>query len=147
MSIVTGITGQDQLLRILTPIGGLIVLILVVLAIYLLIPAAPPSWRAALPAAILAGLGIGLLTQLFGLLTPWLVGGLLAFGVIATVFAALIWLNLSYQMLCMGRLGAHQARCGDPARRIADRGNAVRGLGIQATVGTRRHAGGQPLRA
>ena len=110
VSIVTGITGQDQLLRILTPIAALGVLILVVLAIYLLIPAAPPSWRAALPAAILAGLGIGLLTQLFGILAPWLVGGLLAFGVIATVFAVLIWLNLSYQMLLYGAAWARIRR-------------------------------------
>ena len=110
VSVITGITGQDQLLRILTPIGALVVLILVVLAVYLLIPAAPPSWRAALPAAILAGLGIGLLTQLFGILAPWLVGGLLAFGVIATVFAVLIWLNLSYQMLLFGAAWARIRR-------------------------------------
>jgi len=110
VSIVTGITGQDQLLRLLTPIVALAVLIVVVLAIYLLIPAAPPSWRAALPAAILAGLGIGLLTQLFGILTPWLVGGLLAFGVIATVFAALIWLNFSYQILLYGAAWARIRR-------------------------------------
>jgi uncharacterized BrkB/YihY/UPF0761 family membrane protein len=82
----------------------------VVLAIYLLIPAAPPSWRAALPPAIVAGLGIGLLTQLFGILTPWLVGGLLAFGVIATVFAALIWLNFSYQILLYGAAWARIRR-------------------------------------
>jgi membrane protein len=110
VSIVTSITGQDQLLRLLTPIAGLLVLILVVMAIFLLIPAAPPSWRAALPAAIAAGLGIGLLTQLFGILTPWLVGGLLAFGVIATVFAALIWLNLSYQILLFGAAWARIRR-------------------------------------
>jgi membrane protein len=110
VSIVTSITGQDHLLRLLTPIAGLFVLILVVMAIYLLIPAAPPSWRAALPAAIVAGLGIGLLTQLFGILTPWLVGGLLAFGVIATVFAALIWLNLSYQILLYGAAWARIRR-------------------------------------
>ena len=110
VGIVTGITGQDQLLRVVTPIAALVVLILVVLAIYILIPAAPPSWRAALPAAILAGLGIGLFTQLFGILTPLLVGGLLAFGVIASVFAALIWLNLSYQMLLYGAAWARIRR-------------------------------------
>jgi len=110
VSIITGVTGQDQLLRIVTPIAALAVLILVVLAIYILIPAAPPSWRAALPAAILAGIGIGLLTQLFGILTPWLVGGMLAFGVIATVFAALIWLNFSYQILLYGAAWARIRR-------------------------------------
>jgi membrane protein len=110
VGLVTGITGQDQLIRIITPLAALVVLIVVVLAIYLLIPAAPPSWRAALPPAIVAGLGIGLLTQLFGILTPWLVGGLLAFGVIATVFAALIWLNFSYQILLYGAAWARIRR-------------------------------------
>ena len=61
--------------------------VLVVLAIYRLVPTAPPSLRAALPPAILAGVGIGLLTNLFGLLAPLLIGGLSGFGVIAPLSA------------------------------------------------------------
>jgi uncharacterized BrkB/YihY/UPF0761 family membrane protein len=107
---VTSVTGQDEIVRILTPLGALVVLVAVVLGIFLLVPTAPPSVRAALPPAVLAGLGIGLLTNLFGLLAPWLIGGLLAFGLIATVFAALIWLNLSYQILLYGAAWARLRR-------------------------------------
>jgi membrane protein len=109
LSLLSTITG-GEVLTVATPIGALLVMILVVLAIYLFVPTAPPGFRAALPPAIVAGIGIGLLTSLFGILAPWLVGGLLAFGVIATVFAALIWLNLSYQILLFGAAWARIRR-------------------------------------
>ncbi|HUR15733.1 MAG TPA: YhjD/YihY/BrkB family envelope integrity protein, partial [Candidatus Limnocylindrales bacterium] len=76
----------------------------------MLVPAKSPSLRAAVPPAIAAGVGIGLLTMLFSALTPWLIGGLLAFGVIATVFGALIWLSLSYQILLFGGAWARLRR-------------------------------------
>jgi membrane protein len=102
--------GDFALLRLATPLVALAVMSLVVLGVYLLVPAAPPSWRAALPPAIAAGIGIGILTSLFSLLTPWLIGGLLAFGVIATVFGALIWLSFSYQILLYGAAWARLRR-------------------------------------
>jgi membrane protein len=95
---------------IVFPLVALGLTIVVVLGVYLLVPAAPPSWRAALPPAIVAGIGIALLTNLFSLLTPWLIGGLLAFGVIATVFGALIWLSFSYQILLYGAAWARWRR-------------------------------------
>ena len=109
-NFVTGVTGQDDLVRLATPLVVLVVFVAVVLAIFLLVPTAPPSLRAAAIPAVLAGVGIGLLTSLFGVLAPWLIGGLLAFGVIATVFAALIWLNLSYQILLYGAAWARLRR-------------------------------------
>ena len=110
LAFVSGVTGKDDFLRILSPLGALAALVAVVLAIYLVVPAAPPSWRAALPPAVAAGIGIGALTNLFGLLAPWLIGGFLAFGVIASVFAALVWLNLSYQILLFGAAWARLRR-------------------------------------
>ncbi len=83
---------------------------LVVLAIYKLVPTAPPSFRAAVLPAVVAGVGIGLLTNLFGILAPWLIGGLSAFGVVATAFAVLIWLNFSFQMLLYGAAWARLRR-------------------------------------
>jgi membrane protein len=109
LSFVSTVAG-GELLLIATPLGALAVMIVVVLAIYLFVPTAPPSLRDAYLPAIVAGTGIGLLTSLFGVLAPWLVGGLLAFGVIATVFAALIWLNLSYQILLYGAAWARIRR-------------------------------------
>jgi membrane protein len=98
-TIVNQLVGDLVVWRYIVPLIGLAIFIVVVLIIYLLVPTAPPSFRAALPPALLAGTGIGLLTNLFGVLAPYLIGSLAAFGVIATAFGVLIWLNFSYQML------------------------------------------------
>jgi uncharacterized BrkB/YihY/UPF0761 family membrane protein len=84
--------------------------VLVALAVYKLVPTAPPSLRAALWPAIAAGIGIGLLTDLFSVLTPLLIGSLSGLGIIATVFGALVWLNFSYQILLYGAAWARVRR-------------------------------------
>jgi membrane protein len=117
-AIVGGRLGVGLLVPILIPVVALTVIVGVVFAAYLLVPASPPSWRAALPPAIVAGIGIGILTNVFSLLTPWLIGGLLAFGVIATVFGALIWLSLSYQILLYGAAWARIRRDAEVRRAV-----------------------------
>jgi membrane protein len=89
---------------------SLAVAIVVVLIVYRFVPTAPPTVRAALLPAVVAGIGIGLLTNLFTLLAPLLVGGLQAFGVLAAIFGALIWLNFCYQMLLYGAAWARYRR-------------------------------------
>ncbi len=104
------VVGDLAIWRYAVPFVSSVATVIVVMAVYKLVPTAPPSFRAALPAAILAGIGIALLTNLFGALTPLLVGGLSGLGVIATVFGALIWLNLSYQILLYGAAWARFRR-------------------------------------
>lgn len=110
--------GGLEIWRFLLPVIALAVMALVVLAVYVLVPTAPPSLRAALPPAIVAGVGIGVLTNLFSVVAPWLIGGLSGFGVIATVFGALIWLNFSYQILLYGAAWARLRR--DRERELSD---------------------------
>lgn len=97
--------------------AGLIILIfiVVVLLTYLIVPVASPSVRAALPPALLAGTGIGLVTALFSVLTPFLVGRLSGPGLLATVFGALVWLRITFEMLNHGAAWARVRR--DRARR------------------------------
>ena len=102
--------GAQGVIRLALPLAVLAVMVLVMLAVYTLVPASPPSVRAALPPAIAAGIGIGILTSIFSLLTPLLIGGLLAFGVIATIFGVLIWLSFSYQILLYGAAWARIRR-------------------------------------
>ncbi len=109
-TIINQLVGGLAVWSYAVPVIALAVFVVFVFIIYLLVPTAPPSRRAALPPAILAGLGIGLLTSLFGILAPLLIGGLAAFGVIATAFAVLIWLNFSYQMLLYGAAWARVRR-------------------------------------
>lgn len=116
--ILSDVVGDLAVWRVLAPVVALGVMVIVVLAIYLLVPVASPSWRAALPPAIGAGIGIGVLTNLFGLLAPLLIGGMLAFGVIATVFGALVWLSLSYQILLYGAAWASLRRDAEVRRGI-----------------------------
>jgi membrane protein len=118
-TIIGARVGVEPLVPVLLPLAALTVIVVVVLAVYLFVPAAPPSWRAALPPALVAGVGIGILTNIFSLLTPWLIGGLLAFGVIATVFGVLIWLSLSYQILLFGAAWARVRRDAEIRRGIA----------------------------
>lgn len=104
------VVGELYVWRWAAPAIALAVMILVVLAVYRFVPTRPPSWRAALLPAIVAGTAIGLLTDLFSLLTPLLIGGLAGLGVIATVFGALVWLNFSYQILFYGAAWARVRR-------------------------------------
>ena len=104
------LVGDAAVWSYVVPILSLVFFVFVVLAIYKFVPTAPPSLRAATPPAIVAGLGIGLLTNLFGVLAPLLLGGLTGLGVFATVFAVLIWLNFSYQMLLYGAAWARLRR-------------------------------------
>ena len=98
----------DGLLPFLSPLLAVGIAWLVCLACYLLLPVRPPHWRAALIPALVAGTAIGLLTSLFGLLTPVLVQGFLSLGVIASVFIALVWLNWLFQALLLGAAYARQ---------------------------------------
>ncbi len=118
-ALISDQVGGGTIWWLVFSVAALSVMVLVVLALYLLVPASPPSWRAALPPAIAAGVGIGLLTSLFSLLTPLLIGGLLAFGIIATVFGALIWLSFSYQILLYGAAWARIRRDSEVRRGIA----------------------------
>jgi YihY family inner membrane protein len=76
--------------------------VLAVLIVYRVVPTVPPSWTDALLPAVVTGLAIALLTDLFTIVAPRLVGGLQAFGVLAALFGALIWLNYGFQLLLLG---------------------------------------------
>jgi YihY family inner membrane protein len=105
---VFGVTIAE--LTVLGPALTVGLMILLVLVVYLFVPTEPPSLRAALPPAVAAGAGIGLLTLLFTVLAPLLIGGLAGFGVIATIFGAFVWLNYCYQMLLYGAAWARVRR-------------------------------------
>ncbi len=93
----------------------IVIFIVVVLLTYLIVPVASPSMRAALPPAILAGTGIGLVTALFSVLTPFVVGRLASVALLATVFGALVWLRITFEILNHGAAWARVRR--DRARR------------------------------
>ena len=74
----------------------------IVYAIYRVIPSNPPSARSAWLPAVLVGVAIALMTLLYSALSPVLVSSYAAFGVMASVFVALIWLRVVFLAMIYG---------------------------------------------
>jgi membrane protein len=82
--------------------------IVAVAIVYRVVPNVAVPLSALLPPAIVAGLGLSILTAAFVLLAPRLVGALEVFGSFAAVFAALSWLSLSCHVLLIGAVWTHE---------------------------------------
>ena len=74
----------------------------VVLFTYHELPPTAPRWRSALVPAIVVGIAIVLLSQLFVALVPFLVGVAALAGSVASAFVALAWLSFTFQALLYG---------------------------------------------
>lgn len=70
--------------------------------VYRVVPTPAPPWRA----VIIPGLGVGLaltvVARAFAFLAPRLIGAAALLGTLATAFAALAWLALSFQAILLG---------------------------------------------
>jgi membrane protein len=73
-----------------------------VLATYRTLPPAPPRWRSALVPAIVVGIAVVILSQIFMALVPRLVGVAALAGSLASAFIALAWLSFTFQALLYG---------------------------------------------
>lgn len=76
--------------------------VLGVAIVYRVVPARAPAWSAVWPPAVLAGVGIVVLSQLFLFLAPRLVAAALVAGSLATAFITLAWLSFTFQVLLLG---------------------------------------------
>jgi membrane protein len=85
-----------------TPVAAALVFVVATVIIYRFVPARAPAWRALLPPALVAGLAMALLTQLFSYVAPRLIGTAALFGTFVAIFAAMIWLSLEFQLLLLG---------------------------------------------
>jgi membrane protein len=95
----------------------ILVTVAVVLIIYVIVPPRSPSIGSAAVPAIVAGLGIYLLAQVFLFAAPRIVGVAALAGPLATAFIALAWLSFSFQILL---LGAAWVRVRDDAASAAE---------------------------
>jgi membrane protein len=75
---------------------------MVVLVTYHELPSKAPRWRSALVPAIVVGIAIVVLSQLFVALVPRLVGVAALAGSLASAFIALAWLSFTFQALLYG---------------------------------------------
>lgn len=84
-----------ELLPIAATIGA-------VMLVYRIVPIAAPPWRAVIAPGISAGLALTVLARVFIFVAPKLIGAAAFIGTLATAFAALAWLGLSFQAILLG---------------------------------------------
>jgi YihY family inner membrane protein len=104
----------DALVPTQVPVAGLIVgtlrsvpfLIVLAIAITLVayhaLPPVAPRWRSALIPAVVVGIVVVILSQVFSLLVPHLVGVAALAGSLASAFIALAWLSFTFQAVLYG---------------------------------------------
>jgi len=76
--------------------------VVVIAIVYRVVPPRSPSWKAIWLPALVAGVGIVALSQLFLFVAPRLIGAALVAGSLATAFIALAWLSFTFQALLLG---------------------------------------------
>jgi len=74
----------------------------VVVAGYRNLPPRPPGWRAIVLPAVIVGVILVILSQVFAFLVPRVVGVAALAGPLASGFVTLAWLSLSFQALLLG---------------------------------------------
>lgn len=70
--------------------------------VYRIVPTPAPPWRAVLVPGLGAGLALTVVARVFAFLAPRLIGSAALLGTLATAFAALAWLALSFQAILLG---------------------------------------------
>ena len=98
--------------------------------LYRVLPPDAPSWRAIGAPAVVAGIAIVALSQLFLFVAPRLLSAALLTGTLATAFVSLAWLSFTFQALL---LGAAWVRVRDDGLR----GSALAGPAATAEPGVR----------
>src|SRR5207244_13420029 len=98
------------------------------------VPSTHVPWRLLGAPALVAGVALAALTELFVFLAPRLVGVLSVFGGFAAVFASLIWLSWAFQVLLLGATWV-RARMDEATARPQTKGPAEPALPDRLGVG------------
>ena len=85
-----------------SPIALLVAAVAVMAVGYRVLPPRAPSWAAIRLPAVVVGVGVTLLAQAFGLLSPLLVQAAAFVGSLAAAFIALAWLSFTFQAVLLG---------------------------------------------
>lgn len=105
-----------QALPIIATIGAMIL-------VYRIVPRPAPAWRATLVPGLTIGIVLTLVARVFAFVAPRLIGTAALIGTLATVFAALAWLSLSFQAILIG------------AAWVSERDEAARSAAIRKATG------------
>jgi membrane protein len=89
-------------------LGSMVAFSIAVALVYRIVPTRPPTWSAIGVPALAVGSAIAVLTGVFTVLTPRLVGSLQVYGVFVAVFAAMLWLAYLAQAILIGAAWVHR---------------------------------------
>jgi membrane protein len=92
----------DQGLSLALGLMPIVVAIVAVCVAYRVVPLPGPSWRALLIPAFVVGVVLTMLARVFIFVAPRLIGAAALLGTLASIFAALAWLALSFQAVLIG---------------------------------------------
>jgi membrane protein len=101
-----------------SPALAAIVFVSATAVVYRLVPAQPTPWRAIGLPAIVAGLALTLLTQLFSYIAPRLIGIGSVYVAFVAIFAAMVWLSTGFQILLVGAAWARDRMMAAAGRRV-----------------------------
>jgi YihY family inner membrane protein len=103
----------------------------VIAVLFRVLPPDPPGWRAIVAPAVVTGIAIVALSQVFLFVAPRLLGAALLTGTLATAFVSLAWLSFTFQVLLLGAAWVRVRDEGVP-------GSALGGPAAPAEPGVRR---------
>jgi membrane protein len=95
-------TGNRVLFSVLSLILSTAAFVGAVAAVYRRIPVRYIPWRSLFPPAVVVGIILAALTQLFSFIAPRLIGSAAVYGTFVAVFAAMVWLSTGFQVLLIG---------------------------------------------
>lgn len=100
--------------QVVTPGLSALVFVVATGAVYRLLPARRVSWRVLWLPAVIVGIVLAAITQLFSFVAPRLIGAAAVYGAFVAIFAAMIWLSALFQVLLLGAAWV-RVRLGPPA--------------------------------
>ena len=93
LSIVVGLA---------SPVGSLLAFVAAVAVCYRYVPSEHVPWRSIRLPAVVVGLGLAVLTQVYAFIAPRLVGVAAVYGTFVALFALLAWLSIAFNLLLLG---------------------------------------------
>lgn len=96
------IAALSFLTRLVLALLPLTIAVAVMSLVYRIVPEVRPSWRAAWAPAAVVAIVLTISARAFVFIAPRLIGSAATIGTIATVFAALAWLGLTFQVVLLG---------------------------------------------
>lgn len=101
-SLRAELSGTATLWQVLSPAVTVVAASVGVALLYRAMPTMSFPWRIIALPAVVVGVAVAALTQLFAYIAPRLIGAAEILGPVAAVFAALAWLQLVFQALLLG---------------------------------------------